>query len=55
VLEPEPELARLEPMYLNAPLQKMLDIRTQEEYTFIMEKQLMRNPMMVMLFENCVR
>ena len=49
------ELARLEPVYLNAPLQKMLDIHTTEEYTFIMEKQLMRNPMMVLLFENCVR
>jgi hypothetical protein len=42
-------------VYLNSPLQKMLDIHTTEEYTFIMEKQLMRNPMLVMLFENSVR
>ncbi|GBF95128.1 hypothetical protein Rsub_07712 [Raphidocelis subcapitata] len=48
-------LARLEPVYLNRALQSALDVRTLEEYTFTQEKQLLRNPMLVLLLENCVR
>jgi len=49
------QLARLEPVFLNRPLQSMLDVKTLEEYTFVMEKQMLRNPMLVLLLENSVR
>lgn len=47
--------AKLEPVYLNRTVQTMLDCRDHEEYTFTMDKQLTRNPMLAMLFENCVQ
>lgn len=47
--------ARLEPVFLNKALKQMLDARDFEEFTFTMDKQLCRNPMLAMLFENCVQ
>jgi hypothetical protein len=48
-------MAQLEPVYLNKALQRMLEVRDAEEYTFTMDKQLARNPMLAMLFANCAR
>jgi hypothetical protein len=53
--EPGAQLAQLEPVFLNDPLNKMLGIKRLDEYAQIMDRQLLRNPMMVMLFENSVR
>jgi hypothetical protein len=53
--EPGAQLAQLEPVFLNDPLSKMLGIMRLDEYAQIMDRQLLRNPMMVMLFENSVR
>lgn len=47
--------AHMEPVFLNKALKQMLDARDFEEYTFTMDKQLSRNPMLAMLFENCVQ
>ncbi|WIA42297.1 hypothetical protein OEZ86_008311 [Tetradesmus obliquus] len=47
--------AQLEPVYLNKALQRMLEVRDAEDYTFTMDKQLARNPMLAMLFANCSR
>jgi hypothetical protein len=49
------QLAQLEPVFLNEPLKRMLDIQRVDEYSYVMDRQLLRNPMMVMLFENSVR
>jgi hypothetical protein len=49
------QLAQLEPVFLNDPLKRMLDIKRVDEYSYVMDRQLLRNPMMVMLFENSVR
>uniref|UniRef100_A0A383WI74 Guanylate cyclase domain-containing protein n=1 Tax=Tetradesmus obliquus TaxID=3088 RepID=A0A383WI74_TETOB len=45
--------AQLEPVYLNKALQRMLEVRDAGDYTFTMDKQLARNPMLAMLFANC--
>ena len=47
--------ARLEPVFLNKALRALLDARTLEDYAFTMEKQLLRNPQLALLFENSVR
>jgi hypothetical protein len=48
-------MAQLEPVYLNKALQRMLEVKNAEDYTYTMDKQLARNPMLAMLFANCAR
>eukprot|EP00775_Hariotina_reticulata_P010666 gene10666-10825_t len=53
--EDAPRMARLQPVYLNAAVEQMLEMNGYAEFSSYMDTQLHRNPMLVMMLESSVQ